>query len=289
MTYPPQPQNPQNPPPYGQPPQPYGAPQPQPQYEQPQYGQPQYGQPQYGQPQYGQPQYGQPQPQYGQPQYGAPGQQFPPPGSQWEPQTPPPSGTNGFAVASLIFGILGGILFAVIFGFVALSQIKKRNQKGRGMAIAGLVLSVVWLLACGAGVAISALNQPDRDADGTVTEEGTVSSVELKLGDCLKKLPAEGVVKAVDVVPCSQAHGAEVYAVFNLSGSTYPGSDTVIKQSEDGCTERVDALSAEAQKDDTLEVYYLYPHTSLVWNSGDHSVSCLVGSETKQYTGSLRK
>jgi putative regulator of septum formation/uncharacterized protein DUF4190 len=177
----------------------------------------------------------------------------------------------------------------VIFGFVALSQIKKRNQKGKGLAVAGLVLSVVWVLICGAGIAFGIMSEPERSADGTVTEGGSVSSVELKLGDCLKKVPAEGVVTSVDVVPCTQPHGAEVYAVFNLSGTAYPGSDAVIKQSEDGCTERVDVLTAEAQKDDTLEVYYLYPHTSLVWNRGDHSVSCLVGSETKQYTGSLRK
>src|SRR5512138_561066 len=42
--------------------------------------------------------------------------------------------TNGFAIASLIFGI------------VALSQIKKRNEKGRGMAIAGLSLSGAWVV-----------------------------------------------------------------------------------------------------------------------------------------------
>jgi Domain of unknown function (DUF4190)/Septum formation len=240
-------------------------------------------------PQYPPQQYN-PQGQYGQPDpYAQPPGQYPPPGSQWATQTPPPSGTNGFAVASLIFGILGGILFGLIFGFVALGQIKKRNQKGRGMAIAGIVLSLVWTLACGGAIAYGALSEPKRDTAGTVTDEGSVSSIDLKLGDCLKKLPAEGVVTAVDVVPCSQSHGAEVYAEFNLSGTTYPGSDAVIKQSEEGCTKRADALKDSAQKDDTLEIFYLYPHTSLVWNRGDHSVSCLVGSETKQYTGSLRK
>ena len=38
-----------------------------------------------------------------------------------------PQKTNGFAIASLIFGIIGGVLLSVIFGFVALSQIKKRK------------------------------------------------------------------------------------------------------------------------------------------------------------------
>ena len=54
--------------------------------------------------------------------------------------------TNGLAVTSMILGILWvcwiGSILAVIFGHVALSQIKKSQgtQQGRGFAIAGLVL-----------------------------------------------------------------------------------------------------------------------------------------------------
>src|SRR5215831_2024091 len=54
---------------------------------------------------------------------------------------PPRRPTNGFAIASLIFGILGGVVLSVIFGLVALSQIRRRQQSGRGLAIAGLALS----------------------------------------------------------------------------------------------------------------------------------------------------
>jgi hypothetical protein len=59
--------------------------------------------------------------------------------------------TNGFAVAALVLGIavlctgiLGGIL-AVVFGNLALARIDEspETQKGRGMAIAGIVLG--WI------------------------------------------------------------------------------------------------------------------------------------------------
>jgi hypothetical protein len=58
--------------------------------------------------------------------------------------------TNGLAVASLVLGLvwLGGLgsLLAVIFGHVALSQIKQNPmQSGKGLAIAGLVLGYVAL------------------------------------------------------------------------------------------------------------------------------------------------
>ena len=56
-----------------------------------------------------------------------------------------PQVSNGLAIASMVLGIvwvywLGSIL-AIVFGHVALHQIKRNpHQTGRGMAIAGLVL-----------------------------------------------------------------------------------------------------------------------------------------------------
>ncbi|HEY0119760.1 MAG TPA: DUF4190 domain-containing protein [Cellulomonas sp.] len=54
-------------------------------------------------------------------------------------------GTDGFAIAALVFGILGGWL-ALIFGFIALSRIKKSGARGRGMAIAGLSIGAAWIV-----------------------------------------------------------------------------------------------------------------------------------------------
>jgi hypothetical protein len=138
----------------------------QPPQEPGQPGQPQYpaqpGQPQYpGQP--GQPQYPAQPGQQPYPQEGAQPQQYPPPGYQQQGY-PPHQGyvaqrkTNGLAVASLVLGIVGLILFgffmipnilAVIFGFVALSQINRAPagaMGGKGMAIAGLVMGLIGIL-----------------------------------------------------------------------------------------------------------------------------------------------
>ena len=71
--------------------------------------------------------------------------------------------TNGLATASLVFGILpwvmawipfvnfSGILWsilAIIFGALALKAIKEKPEelKGKGLAIAGLVLGIVGLI-----------------------------------------------------------------------------------------------------------------------------------------------
>jgi hypothetical protein len=72
-----------------------------------------------------------------------------------QPYGPPPGApptqqkTNGLAVASLILGILWvwwvGSVLAVIFGHVALAQIKRTGAAGRGLAVAGLALGYVGI------------------------------------------------------------------------------------------------------------------------------------------------
>jgi hypothetical protein len=95
-------------------------------YGQPPYGQPPYGQGPYGQGPYGQPPYGQPHP------YGG---------------FPASRSTNGFAIASMVLGILWiywvGSILALIFGYIARGQIRQRGEGGDGMAIAGIVLG--WI------------------------------------------------------------------------------------------------------------------------------------------------
>ena len=60
------------------------------------------------------------------------------------PQAQPKGGTNGWAIASLVTGIVGGFPLVLIFGYVALSQIKKDPSiGGRGFAVAGVVLG--WI------------------------------------------------------------------------------------------------------------------------------------------------
>jgi len=58
--------------------------------------------------------------------------------------------TNVFAILSLIFGVVFfipfGPILAIVLGFIALSQISKSKEQGRGMAIAGIVLGFFWIL-----------------------------------------------------------------------------------------------------------------------------------------------
>lgn len=83
------------------------------------------------------------------------------------PPPPPPEGsvqysarpprTSGLAIASMVLGIVWiywiGSILAIIFGHIALSQIRKDpNLGGRGMAIAGVVLGYVGVAIVVVGI-----------------------------------------------------------------------------------------------------------------------------------------
>jgi len=68
---------------------------------------------------------------------------------------PASQSTNGLAIASLVLGLFWvfwiGSVLGLVFGLIALGQIKRNNQKGRPLAITGIVLGgigvVILLLA----------------------------------------------------------------------------------------------------------------------------------------------
>jgi hypothetical protein len=123
-----------------------------------------YGPPGYQDAQgYGGPSYPPPPPQYGQsyppPTYGSgyggpPG--YPGPYDPYHPYRDRSHETNGLAIGSLVTSVAGGLLgiplsfvcyvgilipiVGAVLGVVALSQIKRTNQQGRGLAIAGIVI-----------------------------------------------------------------------------------------------------------------------------------------------------
>ena len=57
-----------------------------------------------------------------------------------------PKSTSGMAIASLVTGILGISLLAVIFGHIGINACNRDGLGGKGMAIAGLVLGYLGLV-----------------------------------------------------------------------------------------------------------------------------------------------
>lgn len=251
-----------NQPGYDQPvPPPYGGQQP--------YGQQPYGQQPYGQQPYGQQPYG----QYGQQPYGQPYGQV------------AKAGTNGFAIAAFVLSFCGGLL-SVIFAIVALVQIKKTGQGGKGLAIAALSITGLWVAVLAVAVVLAALDEPKRDANGNVTTDGNVSVTSVKTGDCIKTLKETGALFSLPVVPCSQAHEGEVAGEFTLAGTTYPGEAAIDSQALDKCGAILEQYTSPATIAQVEDLYYLYPR-STDWNKGSKTVTC-IALTSATHTGSVK-
>jgi hypothetical protein len=126
------------------------------------------------------------------------GPSYPPPGGPAYPppyQAPPDYSTgklSGLAVASLVLGItwifwLGSIL-ALVFGYMALSRMKRSPDRGRGLAIAGIVLG--WIGMVTLVISIAAIAGSGDDDDDTST--GTTEAGETTEDPGTTAAPAEG-------------------------------------------------------------------------------------------------
>jgi hypothetical protein len=202
-----------------------------------------------------------------------PGQYYPPPAAGYPPPPQPP-GTNVWAVVSLIFGILGGVLISVVCGIIGLNR-AKQGRGGRGMAIAGLVLSGLWVLGIVAVIAFM-----------LIFEKGTVSANNVGEGDCLKELPASGLVLTVDTVSCDEPHKGEIFSVLTMPEGDFPGT-SAIEEYQNKCGPELDKYSPGAMEDPDVGLFVLYPSEDS-WKQGDRAVTCIATSDSPR-TGPLKK
>jgi hypothetical protein len=195
--------------------------------------------------------------------------------------------TSGFAIASLVFGIIGGILLSVIFGIVALVKIRGNPQlRGKGMAIAGLVLSGVWLVIVIAAVAIGLSTSSGRSASSPPTQPGVTSVYSLRTGDCLQNPGARLGITSIKLVPCDQPHNAQVFAVFPVAGGGYPGTAALRRQAAVGCHTRIAGSINRSLITNSMTLQYLYPE-SQSWADGHRSITCLVVDSTNMTSSVL--
>ena len=147
-------------------------------------------------------------------------------------------GTNGFATAALVCGLLAFIplaaILAVVFGLIALRQLREVSQRGRRRAVAGIVLGSLVILAWAAFTLRAFTMTPDRDEDGSHVTSGVASVETLRPGDCFSGV-GEGTPGSVTIHPCTTPHEAQLVATVALDDGPFPGADAARDQAEEAC------------------------------------------------------
>jgi hypothetical protein len=255
-----------------------------------QYGQGSYGQSSYGQGSYGQSPYGQSssgQSPYGQSSYGQP-----PSYSQasYPVPEPPESGMSwsGLAIAGFVLSFIPGVCLVVglplaIAGIVATRASRKR---GRGLAIAGVVIAVVQTALLIILSVVLAVSEADRDASGRIVGEGRLDFSDVRSGDCLniKSLKPGGTVRLgfsdLSGVPCTTEHNAQAYSVIALGSGSYNqlAIQSRLRECVSGYPNSADST--------TYQPLPFYPEKSL-WNEdkNNHLVCLVVRRDLTKFSG----
>jgi len=136
-------------------------------------------------------------------------------GPGWQqPAAPAAPSWDMVSAAALVTGLVGLGPVPLALGVAGAVRTAGGRRRGRWMAWVGMALGLVACLfwvAVGAFVALLL-----RPLPADVGAPRVALASQLSVGNCLESLPADGQVWAVHVVPCADAHVAQVIARQDL-------------------------------------------------------------------------
>lgn len=220
---------------------------------------------------------------------------------------------NGLAVASLVVALLlaGGLGLGIVLGVIALRQIERSGQRGRGAALAGIVLSGLWTVAIIA-VAVTGTDTDVEDDDSaqvsttttgtpttttgtptTTTGTPTTTPADLELpvnllsvGTCVKDPgKVERNIKSLGATSCTKPHKGEVIAGFQSSAKKWPGLDGVRAEANRRCTPKLASVGQRTLRRRQVALVYLYPPEEH-WSDDQRRILCIARTE-RPFRGKL--
>ncbi|MEU4250796.1 DUF4190 domain-containing protein [Amycolatopsis sp. NPDC026612] len=167
-----------------------------------------------------------------------------------------------YAIATLVFGLLGGLI-APVFAAVAIVRIRKQRQRGLVLVICGLVAFAGWAGVMTYKVATGTAWWQQRQQERL--PEGVAHGSDLVAGDCFWSPPASG---ATDVMQrsCTDRHNAEAFEVLPLEAGPMPDIVEVYQRTLARC-------EAGARSIPGVRVQVITPTTES-WNQGKHRAVC---------------
>jgi Domain of unknown function (DUF4190)/Septum formation len=200
-------------------------------------------------------------------------------------------GTSGWAIAALVCGVVSVSVLGLIFGFVALSKIRKSGQRGKGLAIGGICASGFWILVLAVGIAVGVINPSTPAGPSVPPGAASVSVFTLRTGECFDNPTGASSVTYVSVMPCSLPHNAQIFATFNLHGGSnfdFPGQGTVQQLATNGCNARINVGLDKPKLTNRMSIRFIFP-TLTSWLTGHRTVACMIVNPASDLRSSLTR
>ncbi|HWD79810.1 MAG TPA: DUF4190 domain-containing protein [Kribbella sp.] len=185
-------------------------------------------------------------------------------------------GTDGFAITSFVCGLLGLVPFSIGFGIRALDRTDRSGRPGRGLAITGLTLSLLWL---GIGAGLLATPKASR----TTSEPDYIQT--MAIGECLDSDAHSGQVIRV---ACDTPHDEQIADRVDVSGGfeTYPGPTTLRELAQPLCRIASAATFTNGTPPPGLDFPAHVP-TESSWSAGNREATCTIGRPDGKLTATV--
>ena len=116
--------------------------------------------------------------------------------------------------------------------------------------------------------------------------QGNVFS--LSVGDCFNGGFDGAEIADVEIVACNSPHGSEVYSLFDVPGSEWPGMNAVVRMAEEGCVGRFKGYVGLDYEYSEWYGAYLHPTEDSWKRLRDREITCVVQPEFGQVSWSAR-
>ncbi|RKE21747.1 DUF4190 domain-containing protein [Streptomyces sp. TLI_171] len=207
---------------------------------------------------------------------------------------------NTLAIAAMVTGLLFFVGFVgIALGVAALRQIRRTGERGRAMAITGIVGGAVWpVILIGTLIAPSP-DQQDLDRYGNPVPAasrlyGTPlpstrpdARLELAQGDCFKELNGNPAT----VTGCAKEHQGEVYwtGESDTLGSAAPSEAQIEAEARRLCLEHLDGYVLDTWAlPATVSLDHAAPGARSWQDPSGRRFVCFLSGEGKPLIGSLR-
>jgi hypothetical protein len=157
-----------------------------------------------------------------------------------------------------------------------------RRRGARLLAVAATVVGILVLV--GAAVAVLAVLTHGFKPKTVITYR-VAAVFSLRAGECINSSP-NGL--SVTLLSCAVPHDAEVFAMFGLTGTSWPGSPAVQAEASNGCMSRFASYVNPQLATAALNQEYVFPDQQ-AWQAGVRTVVCEVSAASGQLTGSVRQ
>jgi hypothetical protein len=222
------------------------------------------------------------EPPYGPPPYPGPQQDYW--RAPWDPQRRPeqPQWTSVLAITAFVLSLIAGFIVAIPMAIAALVGMRRTEARNRGLAIAAVAVSVVWMIGIGSFVALglSGAFDAERDESGVIVEEGDMSLDEVRVGDCFEDDWSaddwsEGDwIDSLYMMPCGNRHDGEITAMPSLPDIDYSRGRIEVL-AEQACDEEFEVYIGTAPERSELGRDVIYPTRESWLDDGDRTVVCV--------------